>query len=173
MSDDLTPPPARDMPDVERRRAHLVRELAAPAPRRRARRRWLALVPVLVVVTGAGYSIARPVTNYASVACHDGADPRVGATTIISTPDGDPVGACAAMWRTGAVGKGTAVPPLKACTAFGSVYVVPTRAASCGELGLGEPPEDWAERAPTESQRAAEQGERWEREHSGAGQEAP
>lgn len=98
---------------------------APPAPARvadslaRRRRRRRRLVPALVassLVGGAvAYGLLRgEVSSPETVACFERAD--LSATTAVPAVEaGGPIEACAGVWRRGAFGGGTEVPPLVAC----------------------------------------------------------
>lgn len=133
--------PERELPRerLERRREHLVHEIARPAPRRPTRRFALALAAfgLVAVLSGVGaYAIAREPTHVDSIGCYDRAELGASVSVIGSTAV-DPVTACAELWRAGQVSSTTDVPPLTPCVLdSGAVAVLPGRAGICEGLGI-------------------------------------
>jgi hypothetical protein len=144
------PPPPRDAA-VARAESLLRAEIAGRRPRRRRRRRIaLGLVPVALVAAGAGYALHEPARVDAGIAC--GSEAKVSPDmTIVMPPDaGDPVAACAALWRKGDLGgtPGRTAPELTACVApTGAVYVLPGGGTGfCERAGAADVPPDYRER---------------------------
>jgi hypothetical protein len=147
-------PVPRDLPAarLQRRKEHLVREVAASIGRgERRRKRWLlgALVPAAVLLLGATgigmYVLTREATHLESIACYATAD--LGAdTTIVSAGGRDPVAVCAELWQDGVVGPGQAPARLAACVLeSGAVGVFPaTGPDTCNSLGLAKLAEGFA-----------------------------
>ena len=148
----------------EARRGRLVRELrGAPATTRRRRRvPRVALVVAVLVATGAAsvgavelLLLADDVDVPSGIRCYANAPPetdlhpRGGSSEMEIWLDAtaDPVGACGALWRAGAVdGKPrVSAPPLVACTGEDEpVRVIPgAGGAACRELGLAPLPVDY------------------------------
>ena len=123
-------PPAPSDDAVARGEARLRAEIAGKPVRRRRRRRRIALVlvPVALVAAGAGYALQEPARVDAGPACGSEPTIRPESTTVLSPDAGDPVAACAALWRDGVVsGDGTrraAAPELTACVAPTGVVIV-------------------------------------------------
>lgn len=148
MTDDPFIPAERDLPPgrLQRRKEHLVREVAFSSGRRGSRRRrWLlgALVPAAVLLLGATgigtYVLTRDATHLESVGCYATAD--LGADTTIVSADGrDPVAICTDLWAHGAVGQGAAPAALAACVLpSGAVGVFPAAGPkTCNSLGLAK-----------------------------------
>jgi hypothetical protein len=118
---------------------------ARPVPdahRPRRRRAW-RLVPALVVTSlvggAAAYGWLRgDVSRPETVACFEAADPA-SATEVAGVEAAGPVEACAALWRRGAFGGGTEVPPLVACvlpTGVAGVFPATAGADVCTALNL-------------------------------------
>lgn len=114
---------------------------------RRRRRPARRLVPALVVTSLLGgavaYAVLRDeVTKPASAACHERAD-LSSATEVAKVGDDGPIEACADLWRRGAFGPVSEVPPLTQCTlASGVVGVFPVVAGAdtCALLQLPQTP---------------------------------
>ncbi|HEX6662333.1 MAG TPA: hypothetical protein VF025_01550 [Gaiellaceae bacterium] len=155
MSERLRIPTRRELPAawIERRRSHLLAELAGRlAASRRRRRIVIALVPAVLVLLAATafttYAVTREPTHLESIGCYDRAS--LGANTAIVSADGrDPVTICAAVWRQGALG--TNVPKqLEACVLqTGAIGVFPRSDGgdTCGSLGLARLPASYAAHA--------------------------
>lgn len=151
MTRELSIPPERDVPAgrLERRRAHLVREIAVAGERARTRRRrlFLVLVPaVLLALAATGfttYVLTREPTQLESIGCFEQADLEAN-TSIVGSDGRHPVEICAEVLRTT---MGTAAPErLAACVLeSGAVGVFPSSGAdTCGRLGLAELPKSYA-----------------------------
>ncbi|MGH2919987.1 MAG: hypothetical protein ACRDLS_15500 [Solirubrobacteraceae bacterium] len=81
----LTPPPERDLPAAEQRRAALVRELRAPRPSRLRRRHILLLPAGLLVTAGAAWAAGvfdAPVKNIYQVDCRAGTQRGAVSATL-------------------------------------------------------------------------------------------
>lgn len=140
-------PPTDDA--LARAEARLRGEIDGTRPRRRRRRRFaLALIPVALVVAGAGYALHEPARVDAGIACGD--EPKIWPRTLLIMPPnaGDPVAACTRHWRKGDVGAGTPVPELTACVApTGAVVVLPGRGRGfCQRAGGTDIPPGYRER---------------------------
>lgn len=120
----------------------IVADVSIPAPQPRRRPAW-RLVPALIVTSLLGgavaYAVLRDeVTKPATVACYDRADLNA-RTDVAAVRDDGPLAACADMWRRGAFGDVTEVPPLTQCTLpWGVVAVFPATAGAdtCAGLDL-------------------------------------
>lgn len=114
-----------------------------PMPHRPRRRRGLRLAPALVVTSLVGGAVAYgllrgDVSSPETVACFEAADPA-SATEVAAVEAAGPIEACAALWRRGAFGADTEVPPLVACVlATGVAGVFPATAGAdvCTALNL-------------------------------------
>jgi hypothetical protein len=121
-------------------------------PRRRRRRIALALVPVALVAAGAGYALHEPARVDVGPACGNEAKIWPQATTVLTPDAGDPVAACAKLWRKGVVmGDGVRraeAPDLTACVApTGAVIVLPGGGAGfCERAGGSDLPAGYRER---------------------------
>jgi hypothetical protein len=139
MDDPLLLPPDRDLPArrLQLRREHLVREITTS--RRRVRRLVSALAAAALVLAATGfgaYELTRELTHVDSIGCFERADVD-GNVTVIGSEAADPVAACAALWRSGAVGSTTTAPSLTACVLdTGAVAVMPGPAGVCEALGI-------------------------------------
>jgi hypothetical protein len=157
MTDELFIPAGRDLPPgrLQRRKEHLVREVAlSSAGRERRRRRWLfgALVPAVGLLLGASgvatWVLTRPATEFEGLGCFEQADVK-GNVAIVS-PDGrDPLITCAEIL---AQIPGVAVDgpkDLAACVLEdGAAGVFPrTGPETCQSLGLAKLDPDYAERS--------------------------
>ena len=124
----------------------------AVARRRRPARR---LVPALVVASLVGgavaYAVLRDeVTKPISVACYQRAD-LTADTDVAPVGEDGPLAACAELWRRGAFGPVTEVPPLVECTlTSGTVGVFPVTAGVdvCATLDLPPTPSTTSPPAP-------------------------
>lgn len=141
-------PAERDLPGarLQRRKEHLVREVALSArPRERRRKRWLlgALVPaavLLLAATGVGtYLATREATHLESIGCYATAD-LAADTTIVSADGRDPIAVCAELWQDGVVGPEGSPERLTACVLeSGAVGVFPAVGPeTCNSLGLAK-----------------------------------
>ena len=146
-------PPDPSDAAVARAAARLRAEIAGKRPRRRRRRRIaLALVPVALVAAGAGYALHEPARVDAGPACGNEAKMGPHDLTVLSPDAGDPVEACAKLWRKGVVtGDGiphAEAPPLTACVApTGVVIVLPGSGPGfCERAGGSDLPPDYRER---------------------------
>jgi hypothetical protein len=157
MTDELFIPPERDLPPgrLQRRKEHLVSEVAvSSAGRERRRRRWRfgALVPAVVLLLGASgvatWVLTRPATEFEGLGCYEQAD--VKGNVAIVGPDGrDPLVICAEIL---AQTPGVAVDgpeDLAACVLdSGEAAVFPrTGPGTCQSLGLAKLDPDYAERS--------------------------
>jgi len=139
MDEPMSLPPDRDLPArrLQLRREHLVQEITKS--RRRARPLILAFAVALLVLTATGfgaYALTREPTHVDSIGCFERAD-LSSNVAVIGWAATDPVGACAALWRSGAVGSTTNVPPLAACVLdTGAVAVMPGEPGICEGLGI-------------------------------------
>lgn len=125
-------PPAAGDEAVARAEGRLRAEIAGKPVRRRPRRRRIAivLVPIVLVAAGAGYALQEPARVDVGPACGDEPTISPESLTVLSPDAGDPVAACAALWRDGVVsGDGrrrASAPQLTACVApTGAVIVLP------------------------------------------------
>ena len=117
------------------------------------RRRWALglVIPVAIVAGGATYALTRSSVDYAAgFGCYD----RVSLNANVAVPGGDasnPVAACAAVWREGALGRpgSHTVPPQTACVLpSGAVGVFPSgEPGTCARLQLARLPADYAREA--------------------------
>jgi hypothetical protein len=146
-------PPDPSDAAVARAAARLRAEIAGKPPRKRRRRRIaLALVPIALVAAGAGYALREPVRVDAGPACGNEAKISPHDLTVLSPDAGDPVEACAKLWRKGVVaGDGTRraeAPQLTACVApTGAVIVLPGGGAGfCERAGGSDLPAGYRER---------------------------
>jgi hypothetical protein len=139
----------RDDPDdlIERITSAAVSATVVPLRTPRRRRWWVAgAATTIVVVGGAGVAAwvgARPAEQIRDVLCRPGAD-RSGSGLAVVAGD-DPIGACAELWRSGAMAEqagvadtGGLAPRLVACTGTGRpIEVYPLAdGAGCASLGL-------------------------------------
>jgi hypothetical protein len=138
---------------VARAEARLRAEIAGKPPRRRRRRRIaLAIIPVALVAVGAGAVLHEPARVDAGPACGNEATISPQATTVLSPDAGDPVTACAALWRKGVVSgervRRADMPELTACVApTGVVIVLPGGGPGfCERAGGGDLPPGYRER---------------------------
>src|SRR5262249_30370384 len=148
MSERLHIPNRRELPAVwiEKRRSHLLAELAgSPVMARRRRRIVIAVVPaVLLLLATTGfttYALTREPTHLNSIGCYDA--PSLHANTAIVSADArDPVAICAGVWQEGALGEN--IPrQLDACVLqSGAIGVFPRSNGgdTCGSLGLARLP---------------------------------
>jgi hypothetical protein len=143
------PPPPRDAA-VARAESLLRAEIAGRRPRRRRRRIALGLVPVALVAAGAGYALHEPARVDAGIACGSEAKGSPDITIVLPPDAGDPVAACAALWRKADLGAmpGRTAPELTACVApTGAVYVLPGGGTGfCERAGAADVPPDYRER---------------------------
>jgi hypothetical protein len=131
-------------------------EAVAPAARRQirrpARRVGWALAIMLVVTSGAAAAslvLTSDDVSLGSVVCLD--SPRtidsgeLGSLVGVE-PNGDPVAACARVWRAGDIGdRPGETPELVACASAGKpIVVVPGGPGTCADLGLEPLPDDYA-----------------------------
>lgn len=156
MTDKLFIAPAREFPAVplERRKEHLVSEVAGSERATRRRRRWLfgALVPatvLLLAATGiATYALTRSATEFEGLGCFEQTD--VKGNVAIVGPDGrDPLIVCAEI-----LSQMPGVPvdgpeDLAACVLdSGAAAVFPrTGPETCQSLGLAKLHLDYAGRS--------------------------
>jgi hypothetical protein len=131
--------PDRDLPAwrLHQRREHLVQEITTSRRRVRSLVLVLAAAALVLAATGFGaYALTREPTHVDSIACYEGAD--LGAdVTVIDSQAIDPVAACAALWRSGAVGSTNEAPPLTPCVLdSGAVAVMRGGAGVCEDLGI-------------------------------------
>jgi hypothetical protein len=131
-------------------------EAVAPAARRRirrpARRVGWALAILLVVTSGAAAAslvLTSDDVSLGSVACLD--SPRTinssePGSSVFVEPNGDPVAACARVWRAGEIGdRPGETPELVACASAGKpIVVVPGGPSACADLRLEPLPGDYA-----------------------------
>ena len=134
-------PHERDLPraSLQRRKEHLVAEIASTLPARRRRLALVLLPAVFLLLAGTGgaaYVLTRPATQLESIGCYARAD--VDADTVVERADGrDPASVCAELWRDGTLGH--RVPPLASCVLpSGAVGVFPGGEETCTGLGLDE-----------------------------------
>jgi hypothetical protein len=145
-------PPAPSDAAVARAAARLRAEIAGRPRRRRRRRLALALLPVALVAAGAGYALHEPARVDVGPACGSEAKIWPRDMTVLAPDSGDPVAACAALWRKGIVmGDGTRhspPPELTACVApTGAVIVLPGGGAGfCERAGGSDLPPGYRER---------------------------
>jgi hypothetical protein len=136
-------PPEPSDAAVARAEARLRAEIAGKRRRRRRRRRIaLALAPVALAAAGAGYALHEPARVDAGIACGNEAKIWPEAMTIVPPDAGDPVEACAKLWREGSVmgagGRRAEAPDLTACVApTGAVIVLPGGGAGFCERAGG------------------------------------
>jgi hypothetical protein len=141
----LSIPPARDLPTgrLQRRKELLVSEVARLriAPRLGRSRVALAFATLAALAVGTAfgaYALTRgEPTHVDSIGCYGEAS-RSADLAVIGNTAGDPVEACAELWRRGDMAPGvTSAPALEACVlATGAVAVVPgTGAEACYALG--------------------------------------
>lgn len=132
-------PPDRDLPARRRqlRREHLVQEITAS--RRRVRPLVLAFAAATLVLAATGfgaYALTREPTHVDSIGCFEQADLSANVAVIGSAAT-DPVAACTALWRSGALGPTKGVPRLTACVLdTGAVAVMPGGPGICEGLGI-------------------------------------
>jgi hypothetical protein len=118
--------------------------IAAPAPRRRPRRRLLAIAIAAVMLAGGGLALARLLTSpeklaAGPVACYDSAS--LGANMAAPGGVGAPLDLCARVYREA----GEPVPPLVACADRAAIAVFPGRGDDvCRRLGLAPVPRGYA-----------------------------
>ena len=142
--------PAPPTPEaVERAEARLRAEIDGRWPRRRRRRRLaLGLIPVALVVAGAGYALHEPARVDAGIGC--GNQPSISPESLLVLPPnaGDPVTACARHWRRGEVAGDRPLPELTACVApTGAVMVLPGGGPGfCARAGGTDIPPGYRER---------------------------
>ncbi len=160
---DLTPPPDRELPAIEQRRAALVRELRARRPSRRLRRRNILLLPAgLLVTAGAAWAagvFSAPVKNIYQVDCRAGTQPRAHSARLPSVLTGQvPGSATTVCLQVPAIARGLgymrAGKPraLIACRGERAVVVPGEDAeATCARMGM-EPLSDEAFRKETRRQ---------------------
>jgi hypothetical protein len=109
-----------------------------------ARRLGLSLAILLVAASGATAAslvLSSDDVSLGAVACLDSTR-TLGESgrSVFVEPSGDPVAACARVWRDGHLGSGT--PPLVACVTAGQpIVVVPGGGGTCAELGLDPLPD--------------------------------
>ena len=132
-------PPDRDLPArrLHLRKEHLVQEITASHRRVRPLVLALAAATLVLAATGFGaYALTREPTHVDSIGCYERAD--LGAdVAVIGSAATDPVAACAALWRSGALGSTQGVPRLTACVLdTGAVAVLPGGAGVCEGLGI-------------------------------------
>ncbi|HTE62148.1 MAG TPA: hypothetical protein VK631_17480 [Solirubrobacteraceae bacterium] len=147
-------PPDPSDAAVARAAARLRAEIAGKRPRRRRRRRIaLALVPVALVAAGAGYALHEPARVDAGPACGNEAKISPHDLTVLSPDAGDPVEACAKLWRQGRWASGDGIrraeaPPLTACVSpTGVVIVLPGSGPGfCERAGGSDLPPGYRER---------------------------
>ena len=146
-------PPDPSDAAVAHAEARLRAEIAGKPPRRRRRRRIaLVVVPIALVSAGAGYALLEPARVDVGPACGSEAKIGLGDLTVLSPDAGDPVAACAALWRQGVVsGDGVRraeAPALTACVApTGVVMVLPGSGPGfCEQAGGSDLPPGYRER---------------------------
>ena len=131
-------------------RDHMAASGARRKRRRRSRRLGWTLAILLVATSGAAAArlvLTSDDVSLGAVACLDA--PRTMSdlgSSVFVEPTGDPVAACARVWRAGHLGgpRGAA-PELVACVSAGRpVVVVPGGPGTCAELGLEPLPDDYA-----------------------------
>jgi len=131
--------------------------MAAPAKRRRiakpTRRLGWALAILLVATSGAAAAsivLTSDDVSLGSVACLDAARTiDSNGRSVFVEPTGDPVAACARVWRDGHLGdRPGATPELVACAAEDMpIVVVPGDSGTCAALRLEPLPDDYAKSA--------------------------
>jgi hypothetical protein len=118
-------------------------EIAAPPPAARTPRGRvvLAVAALAILVAGSAfgtYALTRSEPRHVdSIGCYGSASANADVTVIGNTA-GDPVDACAELWRRGDMAPGvTTAPPLQACVLeTGAVAVIPSgEAGSCNAIG--------------------------------------
>lgn len=117
--------------------------LPGPVADRPRRRRARRLVPVLLVTSLLGGAVAYgllrgDVASPETVACFERGD-LTASVEVPSVGAAGPVEACASLWRRGALGGGTEVPPLVACvlpTGVAGVFPVTPGTDVCTALNL-------------------------------------
>lgn len=145
---DLTPPPDRDLPAIEQRRAALVRELRAPQPSW-LRRRHVLLVPAgLLVSAGAAWAagvFSAPVKDITTVVCRAEAQRGAQSVTLPSSLSGElPDSATEVCLSVPKIAAGLGyvrdggTRPLVSCRGPRRAVVVPgqDKEAACASLGL-------------------------------------
>ncbi len=149
MSDRLSIPPERDLPEgqLQRRKEHLVSEivLGDTAARKRRRRLSHVLVPaVLLALAATGfttYVLTREPTQLESVGCYTRADLEANVS-VVAADGRDPVAICAEVLRTTI---GPTAGGLEACVLEGgAVGVFPGGPRTCSRLGLAEVPDSYS-----------------------------
>ena len=138
----------------DRLRAHIAAADAGANRRaRRLRRRTGVSLAVLLVVcssaAAAGLLLKSDDLHLGSVACLDTARTIDAGTgkAVFAEPTGDPVAACAPLWRAGHLDgrRHATAPDLVACAAAGRpVVVIPGDPQTCRELDLEPLPRDFA-----------------------------
>ncbi len=131
--------PDRELPAprLHQRREHLVQEITTSRHGVRPLVLVLAAAALMLAATGFGaYALTREPTHVDSIGCFERADVNA-SVAVIGSDATDPVAACAALWRNGAIGSTTDVPPLTPCVLdTGAVAVMPGRAGVCEGLGI-------------------------------------
>ena len=139
MNKPMSLPPDRDLPArrLQLRREHLVQEITASPQRVRPLVLVFAAAILVVSATGFGaYALTREPTHVDSIGCFEEAD-LSSNVAVIGSAATDPVAACAELWRSGALGSTTSVPPLTACVLdTGAVAVIPGEPGICEGLGI-------------------------------------
>jgi hypothetical protein len=139
MSKRMSLPPDRDLPArrLQLRREHLVQEITTS--RRGVRPLVLAFAAATLVLSATGfgaYALTREPTHVDSIGCFEQAD-LSSSVAVIGAAATDPVAACAALWRSGALGSTSNVPSLTACVLdTGAVAVMPGEQGICEGLGI-------------------------------------
>jgi hypothetical protein len=119
-------------------------------PSKPTRRVGLVVAIVLGVTSAAaaaGVMLSSDDVSLGSVACLDAPSTLANAgSAVFVEPSGDPVAACARLWRAGDVGDARdGTPELVACASAGDpIVVVPGGARTCATLGLEPLPGDVA-----------------------------
>lgn len=149
-------PVARDLPPgrLQRRKEHLVNEIAAhDRPERpRRTRRVFVLVPAalaLLIATGfTTYALTREPTHFESIGCFERTSETSNAT-IVEADGRDPVAVCAEVWQQGAFGAAPHPDHLEACVLeSGAIGVFPSSGTgACTRLGLAPVPASYRKKA--------------------------
>jgi len=152
MNEELRIPPERDLPAgrLQRRREHLVSELAHTAwtNRRRKRRLVLILVPAVILLLAATgfttYVLTREPTHLETIGCFD----REGNTAVVNADGRHPVEICRELWQAGDLGADRPE-RLAACVLeTGPVGVFPSSGPdTCERLGLADLPASYVAEA--------------------------
>ena len=149
-------PVARDLPPgrLQRRKEHLVNEIAthAGSTRQRRSRRIFVLVPAtlaLLIATGfTTYALTREPTHFESIGCFERTSEKSN-TAVVEADGRDPVAVCGEVWQQGAFGAVPRPDHLEACVLeSGAIGVFPSSGTgACTRLGLAPLPASYREKA--------------------------